>query len=221
MRCTKCSGELPDGSKFCNHCGAAFSAPSPSALPSAPPPPLPPIAAAPALPVRTPGPDEPETQLWKGSISPKSYLHWWVLWALWVVFVLYVLFGLIPATSRHPWVVYTFLGMVALPALYLGWILLVNRLAVRYRLTTYRFFRETGIIARKIAELELIRVDDVQVSQNLFQRLVNVGTVTIISTDATDPRMDVRGIENPIEVKEQIRTCVRKRRGKAVHLESI
>jgi uncharacterized membrane protein YdbT with pleckstrin-like domain len=114
-----------------------------------------------------------------------------------------------------------YLGFAAVPALWILWITFVNKISIRYRLTSYRFFKEAGIISRKISELELIRVDDVSVSQNIIQRIFNVGVVTVISTDATDPRLEIAGIANPIEVKELIRTNVRKRRSKALHMESL
>ena len=219
MQCTKCSGQLPDGSKFCNHCGASLSAP-------AVPPPVPIVASpkpatAPGPLGSAPGPDEPEQPVWKGHASPKAFLHWWALWGVWVGLLLYLLLGVIPKTHRPGWLVYIFLGIMAVPALVLTVKILLARFAIRYRLTTHRFFKETGLLGRKIAELELIRVDDIQAQQSFLQRLFNVGTVTIISTDATDPRLLVVGIENPIEVKEQIRTNVRKRRARVVNLGQV
>jgi uncharacterized membrane protein YdbT with pleckstrin-like domain len=118
-----------------------------------------------------------------------------------------------------PWIV---LAAAAFPAVSLGWTLLVRKLSVRYRLTTHRLFRETGVLVRKFDELELLRIDDVAVRQNLLQRIFNVGTVVVVApTDATDPRVEMHGIENPIEVKEQIRTQVRERRRGSVHFESL
>ena len=154
-------------------------------------------------------------------MSPKSFAHWWPLWGLWAIGLLYLLFGVIPAKSREAWVLYLFLGIIAAPALFLGLVILRAKMSVRYRLTTHRFFKETGLLGRKIAELELIRVDDIQAQQSFLQRLFNVGTVTIISTDATDPRLLIVGIENPIEVKEQIRNQVRKRRARVVNLGQV
>jgi uncharacterized membrane protein YdbT with pleckstrin-like domain len=117
------------------------------------------------------------------------------------------------------WVV---LGAAAIPAALLLWRLMVEKISTRYRLTSYRLFKETGIIARDLNELELLRVDDVAVRQNLIQRIFNVGVITVIApTDQTEPRLELVGIENPIEVKEMIRSLVRKRRAKSVHFESL
>lgn len=97
-----------------------------------------------------------------------------------------------------------------------------RKASVRYRLTTHRLFREVGVLFRQLNEIELIRVDDVSVRQNLLERIFNVGTITVIApTDQTEPRLELEGVENPIEVKEEIRRWVRKRRERSLHLESL
>ncbi len=206
MACPKCTAGLPDGSVFCNKCGAALAAAPES-----------PLSAAPAA------NHEPEQDLWKGRTSGKADAHLWILWFVWVAGLVYLWFGVLPAEARRrlfaPWI---FAAASALPVLALSWRLLMSKLSVRYRLTTHRLFRETGILLRKYNELELVRVDDVAVRQNLIQRIFNIGTITVISpSDSTDPRLEMEGIENPIEVKEQIRTQVRKRRQRSVTMESV
>jgi membrane protein YdbS with pleckstrin-like domain len=206
MKCTKCAADLADGSKYCNQCGSAQEgAPGPGAPPI-------PAAVKPA--------DEPEQPVWKGGVSAKAFGHWWLLYVLWIAGVSYLAY-LVLTKYDYSWLRWVFLGIFSFPALWIGWVTMFAKLTTRYRLTTHRFFKETGFISRKLAELELIRIDDVQVTQNLIQRLFNVGRVTLITTDATDPRLEIDGIENPVEVKENIRTNVRKRRGKAIHMESL
>ena len=113
-------------------------------------------------------------------------------------------------------------GIVGLaPFAYVGLLYVYNKLSIRYRLTTHRFFRTHGLLARTINEIELMRVDDVSVHQNLIQRIFNVGTVTIIATDATDPRLEIEGIDDPIAVKEQIRTHVQKRGRRSINMRQV
>jgi membrane protein YdbS with pleckstrin-like domain len=202
--CPKCSAPLPVGSAFCNRCGS----------PVLPPPPGP----APAAPGA-----EAEQDLWKGRFSAKAQAHWWLLWSLEVAGLLWLWFqhvspevrAGIPARA-------VFASAALLPALYILWTLVAGKLSVRYRVTTHRLFKESGILSRSLNELELIRVDDVAVHQNLLQRIFNVGVVTVIApTDPTEPRLELVGIENPIEVKEMIRAQVRKRRERSIHLESL
>jgi uncharacterized membrane protein YdbT with pleckstrin-like domain len=86
---------------------------------------------------------------------------------------------------------------------------MVQKLSTRYRLTTHRLFKETASSRANLNEIELVRVDDVAVRQNIIQRIFNVGVVTVIAPhDQTEPRLELVGIENPIEVKEMIRTHV-------------
>jgi hypothetical protein len=65
-------------------------------------------------------------------------------------------------------------------------------------------------------------VDDVAVHQNIIQRIFNVGIITVIAPhDQTEPRLELLGIENPVEVKEMIRTHVRRRRQGSLNVENL
>ena len=203
MFCPSCKADIPDASQFCNKCGAPLA-------------PAPPPAAPPAPPVA-----EPEQEIWRGRYSAKSQAHLWILWLFWMVTLGFLYLRFRPE-GGYTWARYAFLGAAALPALGILWTWLVERLSTRYRLTTHRLFKETGIFSRHMNEIELIRVDDVSVRQNLIQRIFNVGRITVIApTDQTEPHLELIGIENPIEIKEQIRTYVRKRRERSLHVESL
>ena len=106
-----------------------------------------------------------------------------------------------------------FWGLVLLPVFLLGallWLSVWYRVAsTRYRLTTQRLFVQTGLIAKKLEEVELFRVKDVTLHQGILQRLLGVGNVAVLSSDDTTPRLELAGISNPIDVKEQIRNAFR------------
>ena len=105
-----------------------------------------------------------------------------------------------------------FWGIVLLPVA-IGLFLLLRvwyrTKAVRYRLTTQRLFVQTGLVAKKLEEIELFRVKDVVLSQGFLQRLLGVGTVVVLSTDDTAPRLELAGIRQPLETKETIRSAYR------------
>jgi uncharacterized membrane protein YdbT with pleckstrin-like domain len=166
---------------------------------------------------------EAEQELWKGRFSAKAQAHLWFLWTLEVGALFYLWFAHITPENRQQLLFrYMFAILGLLPAAWIGWGLLSAKLATRYRLTSHRLFKESGILARSLNEIELLRVDDVSVRQNILQRIFNVGIVTVIApTDATEPRLELVGIENPIEVKEMIRNQVRKRRDRSLHVENI
>ena len=195
MKCAKCSAEIPDKSLFCNQCGSAQQAPKPA------------------------GPPEPEETLWAGRFSGKAHTHRWVFYGLYAGGLIALRVAFPSALSLGRWWILPAIILAPAPVIYL--LTLWKKLTVRYRLTSYRFFRETGLLRRKISELELIRVDDVEVSQTFTDRLLGIGTITLITTDATDSRLVLEGIVHPVEVKEQIRSYVRKRRQGTINLESL
>jgi uncharacterized membrane protein YdbT with pleckstrin-like domain len=205
MSCPKCSAELPEGSAFCAKCGAAVG------------------GAAPVSPAPVPPSQEPEQELWKGRFSGKAHAHRWILWALWIGALLVAFLKYPPAEGAYSkWLRYGFLAAALLPLVAIVASTLSLKASVRYRLTTHRLFKETGVLSRDMNEIELVRVDDVSVHQNIIQRIFNVGTITVIAPhDQTEPRLEMVGIENPIEVKEQIRNHVRRRRQGSLNVENL
>lgn len=208
MSCNKCGASVPEGSAFCNRCGASIATVlAPAATPLHPPHP-------PAL--------EPEQDLWRGRFSGKSQGHWWVLWFLAMPVLVYLWFRVPDDLKQKPYALWVFVAAAVLPVFLIVWTFIIEKLSTRYRLTNYRLFKETGILSREMNEVELVRVDDVSVRQNILQRIFNVGVVTVISPhDQTEPRLELVGIENPIEVKEMIRTNVRRRRQGSLNVENI
>ena len=102
---------------------------------------------------------------------------------------------------------------VLLLAVGIGLILLLRAwylvASTRYRLTTQRLFVQTGLVAKHLEEVELFRVKDVTLRQGFFQRLLGVGSVVVLSTDDTSPRLELAGILHPAEVKETLRNAFR------------
>ena len=104
-------------------------------------------------------------------------------------------------------------GIALLPVFLLGvmwllraWYLVASK---RYRLTTQRLFVQTGLVAKNLEEVELFRVKDVTLNQGFLQRLLGVGTVVVLSTDDTAPRLELSGLRAPMEVKETLRNAFR------------
>ena len=74
----------------------------------------------------------------------------------------------------------------------------------RYRLSEDRIFRETGLLNLKEEEVLLYRVRDLELKRSLFQRIFGVGSVVVESSDTSSPRLVLKNIRAPRQVKEQI-----------------
>lgn len=84
--------------------------------------------------------------------------------------------------------------------------------SVRYELSTQRLTIVSGLLSTHVDELELFRVKDVLVSQNVWQRMLNYGSVTVLSTDDTTPRLTIANIRAPLQAKELLRDAYREAR---------
>ncbi len=107
------------------------------------------------------------------------------------------------------------LGLVLLPALGLGLIFLIMAY-VRYKttelaITTKRVIVKFGFIRRRTIEININKVESIQVDQEILGRMFNFGTLVI--SGAGNPQAPVAGISSPmdfrrafIEAQEQAKT---------------
>lgn len=77
----------------------------------------------------------------------------------------------------------------------------------RYLLFQDRFLVKRGFFTRRQEELRLYRVKDVVLRQTILQRIFHVGTLTIISTDASTARFQLINIKTPEYVAKLISDC--------------
>ena len=86
----------------------------------------------------------------------------------------------------------------------------VNVPTYNYTLTTERLLIEKqGVITSKKDELELYKVKDIIVHQKLKDKMMKIGDIEIISADESTPKLMLRRIKEPYEVKEVIRAAVK------------
>jgi hypothetical protein len=89
-------------------------------------------------------------------------------------------------------------------------------LAESYLLTNERIKITKGVLGRDVENFELIRVQDIDFSQGLSERLLGIGDITIRGHDASKPQIVLRNVTKPEEVYETIRKAwlaARKRHG--------
>lgn len=74
----------------------------------------------------------------------------------------------------------------------------------RYALSEDRLFLSVGLLSVRDDEMLLYRVRDITTKRTLWQRMFGVGSVSIVSSDKTQPTLVLKNIKNPMTVKETI-----------------
>lgn len=158
------------------------------------------------------GPDE---TIWRGGYSAVDQSGSFIILGL-------ITIGLIAASIFFPPMI--IVSLIAIPVLWIiqgvrvWWI----KMGVAYELTNRRFIHESGVISRTTDRIEVIDVDDVTIEQGIMDRMFNVGTIKITSSDRTHPELRLHGIKDVRKVALMIddaRQAERDRRG--VYIESV
>ncbi|HVE16043.1 MAG TPA: PH domain-containing protein [Chthoniobacterales bacterium] len=153
------------------------------------------------LPDHSPSPHPAEVSLWKGHTSQWTYF--WT-YAACGALAIAALAG-IPFTGGL-----SAIGLV-IPLAWWAVRWWTNR-TTTYELTSQRLRISRGVLNRRLDEIELYRVKDYVMEQPLFLRLLGLGNITLISSDATTPAVVLRAIPGVETVREQIRTSVQTER---------
>jgi len=211
MECKKCGATAPAESAFCPKCGAALADARAAAAADVPSGTQRVVSAA-----RGRGGSPAEEELWVGAYSAKAMAGTFAAaGALTLLAAIVCIFFGPPG-----WIAFLFAAVLVWGGL--GLLYWYRRVTVRYRLTSYRFFHETGLLSRVVNRLEVIDIDDVTVRQGFIERMFDVGTIRVTSSDKTHPELDLPGIDQAKQVADMIdgaRRAERHRRG--LHIESI
>lgn len=78
----------------------------------------------------------------------------------------------------------------------------------RYGLSEDRLFLSVGFLSIKDEEILLYRIRDISVRRTLGQRLFGVGTITVNSSDKSNPVLEIKNIKDPTTVKELLHAQV-------------
>ena len=105
---------------------------------------------------------------------------------------------------------------VYLPCFLLFWLIAPIPVAVyeyfrlkntRYTVSNERIICESGIFSKTVEQVEIYRIRDLVITRSFLERIFDVGSVTVISTDKTASSLELQCIPNVMEVKEHIRHC--------------
>lgn len=90
----------------------------------------------------------------------------------------------------------------------------LRNIAARYVLTTQRLVMHTGIVFKRVDEIELYRVKDCRVDFSLINQLTGIGRLTLRTSDQSSQQVDfvLSDVPDAVDVRETIRTLVDKAR---------
>lgn len=74
----------------------------------------------------------------------------------------------------------------------------------RYKVTDAKVSVESGILVRSMEHVLLVRVKDVAFEQNLLERMLGYGHVSVISADATAPLLVLRGVGDAKRIYDEL-----------------
>jgi hypothetical protein len=85
-----------------------------------------------------------------------------------------------------------------------------------YTVTTERIRITRGLFGKDYDNYELVRIQDIDVSQNMSERIFGIGDIHILGHDASNPSITLRNVKDPQAVYETLRKAwlaARKRYG--------
>ena len=216
MRCPSCHARVSRRVKYCPECGTDVVAPThlslrrdENALG---------LREGSRLRGRSPMADDDEEIIWEGSFSTMGLIHWWLL--VGVVTCVLPIGAQWAEADQTQWLAIA--GLIGMAWLGMGAVLAFLKLNARYVLTNHRLIHRTGILWQRTDRMELIDMSDVSHEQSIIERLVNVGTIEVTSSDRSHPYIDLPGIcpvDRVAMLIDDARLRERARRG--VHVEQI
>ena len=139
-----------------------------------------------------------ERVIWQGNPSWKALLLYYVKWTIVSLIPVAVWILLDRAMDDPPspeW--FGLVTLVGLILTYLGGY--IRRATTRYRVTDRRIQIRTGLLSRNESSANLGRVQNVNVTQTAFQRMLGIGNVDwdTAGSDIGDADFTFRGVEDP------------------------
>jgi len=151
--------------------------------------------------------DVPEKEIWE--CSPSQWTNFWWFAACVPGFV-----G--AGVAMFSSSVYALLLLLLLiPVPWVIWKSISTR-RTDYAITSQRLTLVTGVFRRELEEIELYRIKDTRLTRSFVQRVLGLGTVTVISSDDSMPTLVIPAIKGSADVRQIIREnveLVRRARG--------
>lgn len=155
--------------------------------------------------------DGPEGEVWSG--GPSQWINFGKFFLALVGAVVLVLGAVfIPKWLGHDRIVWlAILGALVVPMIYVFVVWLLTR-THRYRVTDQRIEVKTGILTRRVEQVELYRVVDAAPTQTIPQRLLRCGTLTLETTDKSMPTLRLVWVPDHLGLWDRLRPIIAERR---------
>ena len=222
MNCADCGESLLSNAQYCHVCGARREAPRIRRKRKRQQHRVDPSERSPrgsrVGTVGTDSWDDEEKLLWIGTFSAKGMINHWL-----VAIAASLLLPILAVSMNADQTLWLAL-MVAVGAIwaFMFGILIYRKLDVHYELTNQRLIHEFGILNRETNRIEVIDVDDVAFRQSILERFVGSGTIEIMSSDQSDPIIELFGIDDVYHLAELIDSARRKERiRRGIHIEAV
>jgi uncharacterized membrane protein YdbT with pleckstrin-like domain len=194
ISCPDCGRDVSTLASACPHCGR----PSPA-------------ATAPILPSALPLMGKEETK-WSGSPAwtlLAERIAALIASAIAIPLLTYLVAGTAESAEQRGGLITIGWLITAALVLFLGisiaTALLLLR-ATRYTITDQRLLIESGLFSKRVDEIDMRLIDDTLFQQGFIHRVLGIGHVTVMSSDKNTPVFTLRGIRDPRQVRELIRT---------------
>jgi len=81
-------------------------------------------------------------------------------------------------------------------------------LVTSYRITSERVRIVRGLLGKDRDDIELVRIQDLDIEQGIAERALNLGDIVIRSADPSLPEVALRNVSNPMDVHEILRRAM-------------
>ena len=149
-----------------------------------------------------------ERLVFEGHPSPRASLGYYLPFL-----ILAVVVGLIVAVAAS--VVIGIAAVVVLGALVLL-IGHVKRTATDYAITNQRLYIRRGILSKRVQQTRIDRVQNVNTTQSLFERILRVGTVEFDTAGTDDSEFRFAGVARPSSIVAAVDRAQREQESPAV-----
>ena len=137
-----------------------------------------------------------ETVIYEGHPSWRAILGFYLTGII-VAVIVAIVASLVDETSTAVLIAAAIIGITIVAGF-------VKRVATTYTITDRRLNIKVGIIARKIQETRLQRVQNVNFTQGVYERIMQIGNVEFDTAGTEESNFVFAGVAQPEHVVEQV-----------------